>query len=127
VFGGFALRANLLGHLEKINSYAPGHQVKFGNLNYTANIRRDLISNGFGPALGVPNSHDEHGLDLLLDDARDIALVGAPDQNPEQIASPEDGWMNPTPKAAHSSAVEPSTCLTPRKPVTPDPRTRIRL
>ena len=25
VFGGFALRANSLGHLEKIESYAPGH------------------------------------------------------------------------------------------------------
>ncbi|VAH94310.1 unnamed protein product [Triticum turgidum subsp. durum] len=27
VFGGFALRANLLGHLEQIESYAPGHQA----------------------------------------------------------------------------------------------------
>ena len=25
VFGGFALQANLLGHLEQIESYAPGH------------------------------------------------------------------------------------------------------
>ena len=25
VFGGFALRANSLGHLEQIKSYAPGH------------------------------------------------------------------------------------------------------
>ena len=25
VFGGFAQRANSLGHLEKIESYAPGH------------------------------------------------------------------------------------------------------
>ena len=24
-FGGFALRANSLGHLEQIDSYAPGH------------------------------------------------------------------------------------------------------
>ena len=27
VFGGFALRANSLGHLEQIESYAPGRQV----------------------------------------------------------------------------------------------------
>ena len=27
VFGDFALRANSLGHLEQIESYAPGHQV----------------------------------------------------------------------------------------------------
>ena len=36
-FGGFALRANSLGHLEQIESYAPGHQVRFGSLNYMAN------------------------------------------------------------------------------------------
>ena len=30
VFGGFALRANSLGHLEQIESYAPGYQVRFG-------------------------------------------------------------------------------------------------
>ena len=43
VFGGFALQANSLGHLEQIDSYAPGHQVRFGSLNYTADIRGDLI------------------------------------------------------------------------------------
>ena len=36
VFGGFALRANSLGHLELVDSCAPGHQVRFGNLNYTS-------------------------------------------------------------------------------------------
>ena len=46
VFGGFALRANSLGHLEQIDSYAPGHQVRFGNLNYTTDIREDLIFDG---------------------------------------------------------------------------------
>ena len=37
-----ALRANSLGHLEQIESYAPGHQVRFGSLNYTADIRGGL-------------------------------------------------------------------------------------
>ena len=41
VFGGFALRANSLGHLEQIDSYAPGHQISFGNLNYIADFRGD--------------------------------------------------------------------------------------
>ena len=41
VFGGFVLWANSLGHLEQINSYAPGHQVRFGSLNYIADIRGD--------------------------------------------------------------------------------------
>ena len=38
VFGGFVLRANSLGHLEQIDSYAPSHQVRFGTLNYIADI-----------------------------------------------------------------------------------------
>ena len=79
VFGGFTLRANSLGHLEQIESYAPGHQVRFGNLNYMADIRGDLIFNGFRPALGVPNSHDEHDLNLLPDNIRDITPTAAPD------------------------------------------------
>ena len=58
VFGSFVLRANSLGHLEQIESYAPGHQVRFGNLNYTAGIRGDLIFDGFEPMSGAPHSHD---------------------------------------------------------------------
>ena len=42
VFGGFALQANSLGHLEQIESYAPGHQVRFGSFNYTADVSRRL-------------------------------------------------------------------------------------
>ena len=49
VFGGFALRANSLGHLEQIESYAPSRQVRFGSLNYTADIRGDLIFDAFDP------------------------------------------------------------------------------
>ena len=59
MLGGYALRANSLGHLEQIDSYAPGHQVRFGNLNYTADIRGDLIFNGFGPAPEAPDNHNE--------------------------------------------------------------------
>ena len=47
VFGDFALRANSIGHLEQIDSYAPGHQISFGNLNYIADIRGDMIFEGF--------------------------------------------------------------------------------
>ena len=49
IFGGFAPRANSLGHLEQIESYALGHHVRFGSLNYTADIRGDLILDGFEP------------------------------------------------------------------------------
>ena len=61
VFGGFALRANSLGQLEQIDSFAPGHQIRFKNLNYTVVIRRDLIFDGFEPVPGAPDNHDEHG------------------------------------------------------------------
>ena len=64
VFGGFALRANSLGHLEQIESYAPGHQDRFGNLNYTADIRGDLIFDGFEPMSDAPYSLDEHDVTL---------------------------------------------------------------
>ena len=67
MFGGFTLRANSLGHLEQIDSYAPGHQVRFGNLNYTADICGDLIFDGFGPMSGASNNHDVHDLDLQSD------------------------------------------------------------
>ena len=49
VFGGFALWANSLGRLEQIESYAPGRQVRFGSLNYTADDRGDLIFDGSEP------------------------------------------------------------------------------
>ena len=44
IFGGFALRANSLGHLEQIDSYALGHQVRFGNLNYMADVTPGKLS-----------------------------------------------------------------------------------
>ena len=47
VFGGFSLRANSLGHLQQIDSYAPGPQIGFGNLTHTADTRGDLIFQGF--------------------------------------------------------------------------------
>ena len=54
IFGGIALRPNPLGHLEQINSCAPGHQVRFGSLNYTTDIHEDLIFDGFEPTTGAP-------------------------------------------------------------------------
>ena len=86
VFGGFALRANSLGHLEQIESYAPGLQVMFGHLNYTADIRGDLIFDGFEPKSGAPHEHDEHDLALPSDSVWEITPATTPALNPEQIA-----------------------------------------
>ena len=95
VFGSFVLWANSLGNLEQIDSYAPGHQVRFGSLNYTADIRGDLIFDGFEPMSGAPNGHDEHDLDLPSDSVREITPAAAPAINPEQIVPSEDGWWTP--------------------------------
>ena len=109
VFDDIVLRANSLGHLEQIDSYAPGHQVRFGSLNYAADIRGDLIFDGFEPMSGTPNIRDKHDLDLPSDSVREIAPTAAPRINPGQIAPLEDGWMDPATEAAHSSALEPNT------------------
>ena len=77
VFGDFALRANSLGHLEQIESYAPGRQVRFGNLNYTADICGDLIFDGFEPLRSAPHCHDGHDLALLPDSALGASQVSA--------------------------------------------------
>ena len=66
-------------------------------MNYTADIRGDLIFGGIGPVPGVPGSHDEHSLDLLSDSARDITPAVVLDLNPEQTVWPKDGWMDPAP------------------------------
>ena len=59
VSGGLALGANSLGHLEQIDSYAPGHQVKFGSFNYVADIRGDLIFDGFETTAAAPCPYSE--------------------------------------------------------------------
>ena len=99
VFSSFALRANLLGHLEKIESYASGHQVRFGNLNYTADICGDLIFDGFEPMSCAPRDHDKHDLALLSDSVREIASATTPAFNPKQIAPSEDGGIDPAMEA----------------------------
>ena len=67
VFGGFALQADLFGHLEHIESYAPGHQVRFGSLNYTADVRGHSIFDGLEPLPCASRGHDEYDLALPSD------------------------------------------------------------
>ena len=101
------MRANSLGHLEQIDSYPPGHQVRFRILNFVADIRGDLIFDGFEPMTAVPGHHDEHDLDMSSragDSASDPSAL-----DPEQTASSEDGKLNPATEAADSTALEPHT------------------
>ena len=81
VFGGSALRDNSLGHLEQIESYALGHQVRFGSLNYTVDIRGDLIFDEFEPLPCAPHGHVEYDLALPSDHVQEIAPAAAPALN----------------------------------------------
>ena len=83
VFGGFALWANSLGRLEQIESYAPGPQVRFGSLNYTTDIRGDLIFDGFEPLPSAPHCHDEHDLALPPNSVLEAARMSFPTLNSE--------------------------------------------
>ena len=85
----------------------------FGSLNYTADIRGDLIFDGFEPMSGVPHSHDEHDITLPLDSMREIASATTPTVNSEQIAPSESGGINPAMEAALSVAIELDTDFTP--------------
>ena len=109
VFGGFALRANSLGHLEQIESYAPGHQVRFGSLNYTADIRGDSIFDGFEPLPSALHCHDEHDLALPPNSALKAAPTSASTLNSEPTAPIEDGWLDAASGAASLTAIEPNT------------------
>ena len=77
VFGGFTLWANSFGHLEQIESYALGRQVRFGSLNYMADIRGDLIFDGFEPLPSTPHCPDEHDLALPPNSASEAAPASA--------------------------------------------------
>ena len=105
VFGGFALRANSLGHLEQIESYAPGHQVRFGSLNYTADVRGDLIFDGLEPQPSAPHYDDGHDLALPPDSALVAALGSASAISLELIAQIEGRWIDAALGASTSTAM----------------------
>ena len=96
VFSGFELRANSLGCLEQIEIYAPGCQIRFGSLNYTADIHGDLSSDGVEPLPSALLCHDEHDLALPPNSALEAAPASAPIPNSEPTAqSRMGGWTPP--------------------------------
>ena len=98
VFSGLVLRANSLGYLEQVDSYAPGHQVRFGSLKYIADTRGDLIFSGFETAAIALPRPDEHDLDLSSDHIQEMVPVAAMALEPKQIVPSE---------ATRSAALEP--------------------
>src|SRR3954467_5350556 len=113
VLGGFALRANSLGHLEQIESYAPGHQVRFGSLNYTADIHGDLIFDGFEPQPSTPHYFEGQDIALPPNSVLEAAYAPAPILDPEPAAFVEDERLDVTSGAAILKAIEPNASPAP--------------
>ena len=109
VFGGFALRANSLVHLEQIESYAPGHQVRFGSLNYMADICRDLIFDGFEPQPSAPHCLDGHDVALPPNSALEAAHASVSTIDSEPTTPIEDQRLDVASGAAISEAIEPNS------------------
>ena len=82
-------------------------------MNYTADIRGDLIFDGFEPQPSVPHCHDGHDLALPPDSTLEAALEPAPIFNSELAVQIKDGWLDIASGAATSTAIEPNTDLVP--------------
>ena len=109
VFRGFVLRANSLGHLEQIESYAPGHQVWFGSLNYTADVRGNLIFDGFEPQPSVLHCLDGHDIALPPNSALEAAHASVLTIDSEPTAPIEDQRLDAASGAAISEAIKPNS------------------
>ena len=77
-----------------------------------ADIRRDLIFDGFEPQPSASHCHDEHDLALPSDSVLETAPATAPTLNSEPIVPSMDGWIDPATEAVSSAAIEPSIDLT---------------
>ena len=81
-------------------------------MNYTADIRGDLIFDGFEPQPSVPHCHDGHDLNLSSGRIQEIAPVTTPALDPEHTAPSKDWRLNPIAEATDSPALEPHMDLT---------------
>ncbi len=80
-----------------------------GSLNYTADIRGDLIFDGFKPLPSALHCHDEHDLALPPNSALEAAPASASTLKSEPTAPIEDGWLDAASGAAIPMAIEPNT------------------
>ena len=92
-------------------------------MNYTADIREDLIFDGFEPQPGAPHCHDGYDLALPPNSTPEAAPASAPTLSSEPTTPIEDGWLDTASGAAVSMAIEPNTSLifcAARDPKVPD-------
>ena len=76
-----------------------------------ADIRGDLIFDGFEPQPSAPHCHDGHDLALLPDSALEAAHESAPTLSLEPTTQVKDGWLDTTSGAAVSTAIEPNISI----------------
>ena len=113
VFGGFALQANSIGHLDQIDSYAPGHQISFGNLDYVADIRGDLIFQGFvtpTSALALDPERVTRSEDGIPEPARLSTAIEPSAGEPEEVVLPAIFMKPDSSPNTDSEPLEPTSC-----------------
>ena len=76
-----------------------------------ADVRGDLIFDGFEPQPSAPHCRDGHDLALPPNSAQEAAPVSAPTLSSEPTAPIEDEWLDADSGAAISTAIEPNTSL----------------
>ena len=84
-------------------------------MNFTADIRGDLILDGFEPQPSALHYHDGHDLALQPDSALEAAHESAPILNSEPATQIGDGCLDIASGAATSTAIELNTDFVPHK------------
>ena len=67
MFGGIVLQANPTSHLDQVDSFAPQHQIRFGNLEFVADARGDLVLTGYSTLTEAPENPETLTLGSLSD------------------------------------------------------------
>ena len=76
-----------------------------------ANIRGDLIFDGFEPQPGAPHCRDGYDLALPPNSTPEAAPASAPTLSLEPTARIQDGWLDTALGAAVSTAIKPNTSI----------------
>ena len=80
-------------------------------MNYTTDVRGDLIFDEFDPQPGAPHCRDGYDLALPPDGTPEVAPASAPTLSSEPAEPIEDGWLDTASGAVVSMAIEPNTSL----------------
>ncbi len=78
-------------------------------MNYTVNLRGDLIFDGFEPQPSAPHCHDGHDIALPLNNALEAAYASVSTIDSEPTAPIEDQRLDAASGAAISEAIEPNS------------------